>query len=407
MHLSFDLEGIKMKVDFYKNFIFRAFWIFPFLVLAVLQTSCQRQSEYVAPPPPQVVVSKPTIQSVTEFAEFSGTTQPYEFVEARARVEGYLESIHFQPGRLVEKGHLLFTIDPKPFQAKLDEAQAELEQRQAQLQQAEAAVKRKEMAFRANAISELEVIQARADREVARAAIQGVRAAIETAKINLSYTRIHAPISGRIGRSLVDLGNLVGSSENTLLTTIVQDNPVYAYFHINERDFIYYQAGRTGTDGPTNGDGQARLELGLAGNDKYPFEGHIDFVDNRVDPSTGTIQVRGVFPNPERKLWPGLFVRIRAPLGITENALMVPDVALGSDQRGRFLLTVNEENVVEYRSVRVGALVNGLREIKDGISADEKVIVAGVQSARPGLKVMVKEEDGQKDSSSRLVGKVQ
>jgi len=402
-----DLEGIKMKVEFYKNFIFRAFWIFPFLILAVLQTSCQRQSEYVAPPPPQVVVSKPTIQSVTEFAEFSGTTQPYEFVEVRARVEGYLESIHFQPGRVVEKGHLLFTIDPKPFQAKLDEARAELEQRQAQLQQADAAVQRKEMAFRANAISELEVIQARADREVARAAIQGVRAAIETAKINLSYTKIHAPISGRIGRSLLDLGNLVGSSENTLLTTIVQDNPVYAYFHINERDFIYYQASRTGTDSPTQGDGQARLELGLAGNDKYPFEGYIDFVDNRLDPSTGTIQVRGVFPNPERQLWSGLFVRIRAPLGITENALMVPDVALGSDQRGRFLLTVNEENVVEYRPVRLGVLVDGLREIKDGISAEERVIIAGVQSARPGLTVTVREEDGRKDSNSKLVGKVQ
>ncbi len=374
--------------------IFRksALWIIPSLALAL--SGCQPRNEYIPPPPPMVTVSKPVVQNVTEYAEFSGTTESFEFVEIRARVEGFLQSIHFQPGSVVKKGDLLFTIDPKPFQARLDEARAELERRQAELRQAEATLKRKEMAFKANAVSELEVIQSRADRDVAKAAIEGALAAIETAKINLSYTKIHAPTKGRIGRNLVDQGNLVGSGESTLLATIVQDDPIYAYFNINERDFVYYQSRRTGADGPTNGDGRARVELGLAGDDGYPFEGFIDFVDNRLDPSTGTIQVRGVFPNPDRRLWPGLFVRIRVPLGITENALLVPDVSLGSDQRGRFLLTVNPEGLVEYRPVKPGTLVGGLREIREGLSLEDRVIVAGVQSARPGSPVLLKDAGG-------------
>ena len=353
-----------------------------------------------------VTVAKPTTQDVTEYAEFSGSTEAFEFVEVRARVEGYLESMDFQPGSIVQRGDLLFTLDRKPFQATLDEAVATLERRRAELKQAEATLQRREMAFRAKAVSELEVIQSRADRDVAQAAIEGARAAVETAKINLSYTRIHAPTTGRIGRSLVDLGNLVGTSERSLLTTILRDDPIYAYFNINERDYIYYQSRRTDAYGPTNGNGRARLELGLAGDEGYPFEGTIDFVDNRLDPATGTIQVRGIFPNPERKLLPGLFVRIRVPLGVRKNAMVVPDVALGTDQRGRFLFTVDGENVVQYRPVVTGTLVGGLREIREGISLDDRVIVAGVQSARPGLKVTVRDAAAQQ-SPDAAGGKVQ
>ncbi len=378
----------------------KACWIFAAVALMVGLAGCQRQNEYAPPPPPQVTVDKPVIRSVTEHAEFSGTTEAYESVQVRARVEAFLESVHFTPGGVVQEGDLLFTLDSKPFQARLDEARAELVQRRAQLQQAEATLQRKESAFRARAVSELEVIQGRADLEVAEAAIEGARAAVETAKIDLSYTRIHAPASGRIGRSLVDLGNLVGSNGKTLLTTIVQDDPIFAYFYINERDYIHYQAHRTGTEGPTNGDGQAPLALGLAGDDVYPFEGRIDFVDNRLDPSTGTIEVRGVFPNPGRELLSGLFVRIRVPLGVREDAILVPDAALGSDQRGRFLLTVDEESIVQYRPVQVGVQVNGLREIREGISPEDRVIVTGIQRARPGSKVTVREAEDQNASNS-------
>ncbi len=382
----------------------RIFAAMALLVLAL--TGCQQKGEFTPPPPPMVTVATPTTQDVTEYAEFSGTTEAFEFVEVRARVEGYIESMDFQPGSVVQRGDLLFNLDRKPFQARLDEAVAALERRRAELKQAEATLQRREMAFRAKAVSELDVIQSRADRDVAQAAIEGARAAVDTARINLSYTRIHAPTTGRIGRALVDLGNLVGTSERSLLTTILRDDPIYAYFNINERDFIYYQSRRTDAHGPTNGDGRARLELGTAGDDGYPFEGTIDFVDNRLDPSTGTIQVRGVFPNPERKLLPGLFVRIRVPLGVRENAVVVPDVALGTDQRGRFLLTVDAENVVQYRPVTAGALVGGLREIREGISIEDRVIVAGVQSARPGLKVTVRDA-GAQQSPDAAGGKAQ
>ncbi len=399
---------MSMKFKIHKCLNNMALWFLPAmaLLLGPALTGCQQKGEFTAPPPPMVTVALPTTQAVTEYAEFSGTTEAFEFVEVRARVEGYLESIDFQPGSVVQRGDLLFTLDRKPFQARMDEALANLERRRAELKQAEATLQRREMAFRANAVSELDVIQSRADRDVALAAIEGARAAVDTAKINLSYTRIHAPISGRIGRSAADLGNLVGISQSSLLTSILQDSPIYAYFNVNERDFVHYQSRRAGDYGPTNGDGQARLELGLAGDAGYPFEGRIDFVDNRLDPSTGTIQVRGIFPNPERKLLPGLFVRIRVPLGVRENALVVPDVALGADQRGRFLLTVDAENVVHYRPVALGAMVGGLREIREGISIEDRVIVAGVQSARPGLKVTVRDA-GAQQAPGAATGKAQ
>ena len=357
------------------------------LAMVFLISSCERKNEYVAPPPPLVTVAQPVQKSVTEFADFNGLTEASECVEIRARVEGYLERILFQPGARVKQGDLLMIIDPKPFQAKLDEAKAELARRQAELKQADATLQRKEMAFKANAVSEVEVIQARADRDVAKASIQAAQAAIETAQLNLSYTRIHAPISGRIGRDLVDEGNLVGASERTLLTTIVQDDPIYAYFTVNERDFLYYQQHPSRAESPTNVKANAKVYLGLSNQPGHLFEGYVDFVDNRLDASTGTMQVRGVFANPEQKIWPGLFARIRAPIGVIDDAVMVPDSAIGVDQRGEYVLVLGPDNVVQYRSVKIGPLDGGLRLVLEGLSLDDQVIVEGLQRARPGLTV--------------------
>jgi RND family efflux transporter MFP subunit len=358
------------------------------MALLLLLSSCQKANEFAAPPPPIVVVSPPVQHSVTEYAEFTGRTEAAEFVEIRARVEGYLQSIHFQPGSLVKKGSLLFQIDPRPFTAKLQEARAELERRQAELKQADATLKRKEMAFKASAVSELEVIQARADRDVAQAAIQGAQAAVETAELNLSYTRITAPIDGRIGRNLADVGNLVGATDRTLLTTIVRDDPIYAYFTVSERDLLAYQEHPGRVTAPTNGNGQVPVFLGLSSQTDYPFEGRIDFVNNRLDPSTGTIQVRGVFQNSSGRLLAGLFARIRVPIGTTEQAMLVPERSLGVDQRGEFLLVVNAQNTVEIRPVQTGPLVADLRVIRKGIVAEDRVVVDGVQKARPGITVI-------------------
>ena len=352
-----------------------------------LLVGCDKKNEYAPPPPPQVTVSNPVQKSVTEYAEFNGLTEAVDYVEIRARVEGYLESINFKQGSRVEEGELLFVIDPDPFQAKLDEARAELARRQAELKQADATLKRKELAYKANAVSEVEVIQGRADRDVAKAAIQAALAAIETANLNLSYTRIHAPISGRIGRELVDEGNLVGAGERTLLTTIVKDDPIYVYFNVNERDLLLYQEHPSRRVSPTNGKGDTPVYLGLSTQQGYPFEGRIDFVDNRLDPSTGTIQVRGLFPNSDHRLWPGLFARVRVPVGTTKDALLVPDLAVGTDQRGEYLLVVNDKNEVEYRSVKLGPLERDMRVIENGVSPSDRIIVEGLQRARPGLTV--------------------
>jgi len=365
----------------------KTLWMVPMVLAALQFSACSRGNEYVAPPPMSVTVSKPLQAPVTDFAEFTGNVEAFESVAIRARVEGYLEKICFTSGVHVKTGDLLFVIDPKPYQAKLDEARAELAQRQAACRHAEALVKRKELAFQANAVSEIEAIQARADFDVAKAAILGAKAAVVTAELNLTYTRVHAPINGRISRNLVDVGNLVGASERTLLANVVNDDPVYAYFNVNERDLIEYEQCKDRPDSITSRNGKAPVFLGLAGQDGYPFEGRIDYLDNRLDRSTGTIQVRGIFPNSDHRLWPGIFARIKVPLAKRECALLAPDAAIGKDQRGDFLLVVNSSNIVESRPVKTGSLAGDLRVIESGVSADERVVISGLQRARPGLAV--------------------
>ncbi len=215
--------------------------LLPGLLALLVLAGCKEKNTFVAPPPPTVTVAVPQVQEVTHYAQYSGTTAAVKSVEIRARVEGYLQSIHFDSGSHVDKGDLLFVIDPRPYQARLEEAQAELAMRRAEMRLAEATLTRKENAFKDNAVSEVEVIAARAERAKAAAAIEAAQAALETARLQLSYTRMVAPISGRIGRHLVDVGNLVGAGDQTLLATVVSEDPVYVYFNVNERDLLEYQ----------------------------------------------------------------------------------------------------------------------------------------------------------------------
>lgn len=359
----------------------------PVLLLGLLAVAgCKEKNTFVPPPPPTVTVAVPQVQSVTRYAQYSGTTAAVKSVELRARVEGYLQSIHFDSGGLVKKGDLLFGIDPRPYQARLDEATAQLAMRRAEMRLAEATLKRKESAYKDDAVSEVEVIAARAEQAKAAAAIDAARADIETARLQLSYTRIHAPISGRIGRHLVDVGNLVGAGDQTLLATLVSENPVYVYFNVNERDLLEYQQYER-QQTPTNGNGHSKIDLGLSNEDDYPHPGHIDYVDNRVDAQTGTIQVRGVFENADGSLLPGLFGRLRAPISVQKEALVVPEQAFGIDQQGYYLLVVNDQNQVEYRGVEVGSASAGLRVVQKGLVAGERVIVNGLQRVRPGATV--------------------
>lgn len=358
------------------------------LAFAVLLAACGKENvSCVTQPSPNVTVSRPIEREVTDYAEYTASTEAFETVKIRARVEGYLERVLFKDGARVAKDDVLFIIERKPYQIRLDQAKASLAQSHAELKLAETAQGRKEAALKGNAISEIEVIEARARSDTVRAAVAVAQAAVAAAQLNLSYTEVRTPIRGRISRTLVDTGNLVGAGEKTWLATVVNDEPIYAYFNVSERDLLLYQQEPGKSVSPLNGNGKTRVQFGLSKDKANIFEGYLDYVDNRVDASTGTIQTRGIFPNPDHTLMPGLFGRIRLPIGGPHKALLVPEEALGADQRGRFLLVVNEQNEVEYRSVQVGQAVEDYRVIEKGIGLGDQVIVKGIQQARPGTRV--------------------
>lgn len=360
-------------------------------------TACDQKNEYIAPPPPEVTVSQPVQQSVTEYIEFTGTTQSVGVAEVRAQASGILKSMHFEPGLNVRQGDLLFIIEPELYQAKLAAAQAELVSAKAQLKRAQAELNRVDELIKKSFISKTEYLQLKTERDVAQATIGLKSAVVQSAKIQLSYTRVTAPISGRISRNAVDIGNLVGEGEATLLTTVTQYQPMYAYFHLNERDLLRLMK-LSSEKAQQLGHNQEKelyqnlnipLFLGLADEEGYPHEGELDFVESELNTSTGTIELRGVFTNSEQpeRLIPGLFSRLRLPVGKMPNALLINERAIGSDQSGHYLLVVNQENKVEKRLVTLGQHLDGMVVISKGIKAGDKVIINGLQKARPGSVV--------------------
>jgi len=361
------------------------------LLAACLSASCGGGNEYIAPPPPVVEVSKPERRDVTDYLEFTGTTEAVAMVEIRARLKGFLESIHFDEGDYVEEDALLYVIDRSEYQAAVDRAVGTESRRRAALGLAQATLDRLAEAVKTQAVSELEVIEARAKRDEAEASVAAAVAQTETARLELSYTEVRAPLAGRVGRSLVDPGNLVGAGENTLLTTLVQYDPIYADFDASERQIL--AIGEETSDAADEKDRLARirtipLELGRTNDDGYPIHGNLYYTDLAVDPETGTFLMRGVFPNPQPlKLIPGLFVKVRMPYHAREDALLVPERAFGMDQGGDYLLVVGEGDVVAQHRVELGARIDGMRVVLSGVEADDRVIVEGLLRARPGAKV--------------------
>ncbi|MGD9505799.1 MAG: efflux RND transporter periplasmic adaptor subunit [Syntrophobacteraceae bacterium] len=350
---------------------------------------CKRENKYIAPPPPNVTVERAARETVVDSVEFTGTTQAALSVDIRARVQGVLQNVYFKPSTLVKKGEPLFLIDPRSYQAEVDKAAAELDNQKAQYDLAEIELKRNERLFKENAASERDLVKARATRDSAKASVGIAAASLDDARIKLGYTSITAPISGLIGRSMVDPGNLVGANESTLLANIKQYDPIYVYFHLNENYLLrmrkIFREGFAKRQAPEGG---VVIQLGLADEDGYPHEGKLDFVESSVDPDTGTILLRGFFPNPPPyALMPGLFVRLRIPAETRENALLVSDRSLGVDQLGDYLLVVNAENVVERRQVKTGAVWKGMRVIEDGLTADDWFVANALQKAQPGMKV--------------------
>jgi len=362
-------------------------------LLAVLAAGCGQKNEFVPPPPPKVAVANPVVRNVTRYANFTGKTASVASVEIRARVQGWLQKRHFEDGQLVRKGEVLFTIDPREYEAAVQQAEAELLNAKTALAFAENDLARREKAFAENAISELDLLRSRAERDKALARVAAAEAELEKARISLSYCTIRTPITGKTSRRLVDVGNLVGAGEPTLLTTVTQIVPIFAYFNVSERDvnrLLQHMAElreTLGTDVLSNPGDTVPVELGTATEAGYPHHGTLDFVDNRVDPETGTMEARALFPNHDVLLLPGIFVRIRVPSEEMEDALLIPEAATAMDQQGRYVLVVNERNVVERRSITVGPREGELVVALEGLSPDDRVVVNGLLNARPGSEV--------------------
>ena len=352
---------------------------------------------YVEPPPPKVTTAQPVMQSVTDYLEFTGTLDASEQAEVVARVSGVLKSMHFESGTPVNEGDLLFVIEPEEYLADLQAAEAELAAGESNYDRASIEYARAQNLFKKKAGAEADVVKWRVEKEIASAEILRAKAKIARAELNLGYTQVTAPFTGRVGRNLVDIGNLVGEGEATVLTEVTRYDPIYVYFNLNERDLLRVmavirenaKAQGLNPDDMDNDDIEVPLYLGLANEQGYPHEGRYDYADSAVDPETGTLQLRGTFDNSSRppKLLPGLFTRIRMPIGERPDMPLVSERAIGNDQRGVYVMVVNADNVVERRSVKTGQRIDGLIVIEDGLQKGDRVVVKGVQRARPGRKV--------------------
>lgn len=356
--------------------------------LCLLATACEKAAP-PAMPTPSVTANQPAQREVVEWDEYPGRLDSVEMVEVRARVSGYLQSVHFKDGAEVKKGDLLFVIDPRQYQAELDRATADLTQAETRFELASNELDRAGRLLKSKAISEEEADSRNQAKRATEAAILSARASVETAKLNVEYTHITSPIDGRIGRKFITEGNLVNGNQgqSTLLTTIVSVDPLYCYFDADEQSMLKYQQLAREGKGDNFRDGKVVCELGLANEAGFPHQGVLDFVDNRLDPATGTLRVRGIFPNPapDRLLQPGYFARVRVPGSAKYQSLLIPDLAVGTDQGQKFVYVINTDTV-EYRTVKLGPLIDGLRVVREGIHSNDWIIVNGLMSIRPGGK---------------------
>jgi RND family efflux transporter MFP subunit len=379
-----------------KNLAMKAHWLIGFIALLLppLVAGCKKQASKVGPPPPTVSVVQPVAKDIVEWDEYIGRLESPETVEVRARVSGYLDKVHFKEGIEVKKGELLFTIDQRPYKAEFDRAEAEFERAQSQAELAKSEAERAKRLITTKAISEEDLDTKTRTYASVLAAARSAKAELDAAKLNLEFTEIRSPINGRISRALVTEGNLVSSgisgSGATLLTTVVSLNPLYLYGDADERSILRYLKLRREGSRVSARDAQIPAEMQLADESGFPHKGFMDFVDNRIDPNTGTMRARGVFSNVDHSLSPGFFGRIRIPGSGKYQALLIPDRALGSDQSVKFVYVVNAEKKVEFRPVKIGPMIDGLRVVKEGLKPGEQIIVEGLLRVRPGAVVDAK-----------------
>lgn len=373
----------------------RRTWIIAGTVVAILATlaagraiSAKGDQPQGPPPAPQVTVAAAIGRSVTDWDEFTGHLESVDMVDVRPRVSGYVERVAFTEGAMVNKGDVLFVIDPRPYEADVEKAKADLAQAETRRTLAQTEVSRANHLLAAQAISRQDYDTRTSASAEGEAAVQAAQAELTTAQLNLEWTTVRAPITGRVGRALVTPGNLVqaGAANATPLTTVVSLDPIYVYFDGDEQTYLK-DLGLSSRAGAAQQHVQRVVYMGLADETDYPHEGHIDFVDNKLDPVAGTIRARAVFENHDHRLTPGLFARIKLVGSKSYDATLIRDDAVGTDQDRKFVFVLKPDNTVDYRAITLGPMDDGLRVVKQGLKPGERVVVNGLQRVRPGAKV--------------------
>ncbi len=350
------------------------------LLSASLLSACERaESTPAPPPPPSVTVATATRGDVTDWAEFTGRFEAVNRVELRPRVSGYIEEVRFTEGREVKKGEVLFVIDPRPYKAELERAEGELARVKSQAAYAEGESQRAERLMASRAISQEERDQRVSQHRQSLGDIRSAQAAVDAARLNLEFTRVSSPIDGRVSRALITAGNYVGAGAN-VLTSVVSVDPIYVAFDGDEQSYLHFRP-------QVGGQGSASVHVGLADENGYPHQGQLNFLDNALDPATGTIRVRALLSNPDRRFTPGLFARVRLPGSERYATTLIPEAAIATDQDRRYVLVVADDGTVQYRPVQLGALHEGRRVVREGLAPGERVVVSGLMRAMPGTKV--------------------
>ena len=356
--------------------------------LAGLNGGCSSSAQPKAPAPAEVSVAEVICKQLGDSDEFTGRLEAVNAVEVRPRVSGYLQSVHFKEGAIVRQGDLLFQIDPRPFQAEVDRLKGDLSQAKAQLSRAQSDFQRAERLHNNDGMSAEEYDRRAAVRSEAEARIASTEAALRGAELNLGFTRVIAPITGRVGRAGITEGNLVegGAAQVKPLTTLVSLDPIYVYFDVDEQTYLKY-ARVTQSHGTSSHDLRSAAQLGLADEDGFPHVGQVSFVDNQVSSSTGTIRLRATFPNKNLALTPGLFARIRLQGGGAHSACLARDEAVVTDLNQKYVFVLGKNNTLEYRPVKLGPMTEGLRVVRDGLRNGDVIVVNGLQRVRPGAAV--------------------
>ena len=359
------------------------------LILSLASCHPPEDAPPPAMPPPGVSVAPPVSQEVQEWDEFTGRIDALETVEIRPRVSGNLDAVHFKAGQMVKKGDLLFTIDPRPFQAVLDRAQAEVERAATKLELTKLETDRAERLIASRAISSEEADNKRLAFREANNALASAKATVKAAALDVEFCSLRTPIDGRISRAIVTQGNYVAgvAGFTTLLATVVTADPVYVYADVDEATFQKYQRLSTSGKGTHLSDKVTTAEMKMEGEEGYTHKGRIESFDNRIQGTTGSIMVRTIFDNKDGSMRPGAFVRMRLPAGPPYKALLLDEKAIGTAQGRKFVLTVGEKNMSEYKPVETGPLINGMRVIRSGVTEKDSVIVNGLAKVRPGMPV--------------------